>query len=105
MKTIFVVTALSFALAAPGIASAGGSSWDLCKISQGQINMVLNGNWEQALFVGHGRNTNAGAGNGGEISYKGIICKTGLDGENDVNIDAAEGGNVATDPGNSSQDD
>jgi hypothetical protein len=98
--------ALASAALAPSAAFAGAALPDpeLCKISQGQINMVENGQLDQALFVGASSNTDKGKGNGGELAIFGIICFSGLDGETEVNIDANDlDGIIATDPGNSNQ--
>lgn len=107
-KTLSIGVALcALGLAAPSDVLAGGGLPDpeLCKISQGQINMAERGRLDQALFVGASRNTNRGGGNGGELAIFGIICFTGIDVEDsEVNIDANDlGGFIATDPGNSNQ--
>ena len=104
----FAVALLGAGLMIAGSAEAGngGPEPELCKISQGQINMAEKGRLDQAVFVGANRNTNAGKGNGGEIAIFGIICINGIPvDDQSVNIDAFDnGGIIATDPGNSAPD-
>jgi hypothetical protein len=95
------------AIVAPhhAFAGVGGGDVGLCKISQGQINMVQSGRVDQALKVGASRNTDAGRGNGGELAIAGIICVDNIPiDDKEFNIDANDfGGIIATDPGNSNQ--